>query len=163
MDEPTTSLENEFPSVDLAYPIAMSSFEWAHKRFEAVEARAQAALTFAATATIAVIPLALTKGLPASSPWLIGAVLAFLAGVVLATWARVGGRMNLVSPAILFEKWLHLPPWEFQKDMIYFSGQAWDANRVLVTLKQRLVILATLTFAFETILVVVWVGAGVVR
>ena len=147
---------SEYPGVALAYDLACNSFDWANRRLEAVEGRAQSVLTFASTVTIAVIPLAVTRGLPARSAWLWLALAAFVAGVALATVARVRGRLHLISPALLFEKWLHKDDWEFKKDMIFFAGESFEANRAMVGMKHRLTIVATVMFAVEAVLVVVW-------
>ncbi len=55
MSNSTDNLAQEYPSVDLAYPFAISAYDLAQKRLDAMESRLQTLIGFAATATLGIV------------------------------------------------------------------------------------------------------------
>ncbi len=148
--------EKAYPSVHLAYDLALASYEWAEKRLEAADSRAQTLLALATTVTLAFVPLALQRGLSARSAWFILAIIAFASGIVLGMTARLQGSLRLIAPKALYEAWLHYSHWEFKKNLIYWAGEHFELNRALINRKGRLLTAASLSFLVEAALLLSW-------
>src|SRR5882762_6930062 len=93
------------PSLDLAYTIALSSYDVAQKRLEAVEKRLQEILAFIATITFGGIAVFANKGYHFKSFLFIGAMVACLVGLLLGTYARLHGYLVLIKPSVLHDKY----------------------------------------------------------
>lgn len=151
--------EKTYPGVEFAYPFAVESYELALNRFEAMDSRIETLLAVFVTATLAVPVLITAKGLSVASYWLWAATASFIASIVIGLCGRLIGSLKVVDPQQLYEKFLHLPKWEFQKDFIYWAGQNYQSNRVQVERKHRLAVLMTFSFILEVLFLGVWGAA----
>ena len=158
-DDDVETLKKEFPSVDLAYPIAVASYEVAAKRLDTVDGRLQTILAFIVTVSLAVPSVAGGRGLPFGSAWFYTAVGVFLAAVALGTYARLAGKLRVLKPSNLYEGWLDLPEWTFKKDMIYFAGEDFVKNLRLVNFKWKCSVVVTILFVAEAVCLAAWVAA----
>src|SRR6266496_1028555 len=147
MSNSTDNLAQEYPSVDLAYPFAISAYDLAQKRLDAMESRLQTLIGFAATATLGIVTAASGKGHEFHSRWFVAAMAASAVGIVAATYARLVGELKVLNPQTLYEEWLSYTEWEFKKNLVYFSGQAFVENIALVNRKVALPCLAR-SFSF---------------
>jgi hypothetical protein len=144
-DEPKP-LSEQYPSVELAYPIALASYEIAAKRWEAVDGRLQTVMAIG-TALVLAAPAAFKAlNITASKSWLLASLALYLAGCMVGIYARLLGRLVILSPTVLYEKWLHLGPWEFKKDLIYFAGEHQRENIATLEKKQRLAVVMIAAF-----------------
>lgn len=150
----------EYPGTDLAYELAVDSYEPLIRRLDVIDGRLQAIMSFAAT-TIAVIPsVASTRNLSFRSPWF---WIAFVsAGLVigLGSHARHKGEIKLIHPSKLYQKWLNYQPDKFKLTFIYWAGQHWELNNNLNTWKWRWSVAITILFFLEAVALVVWVVAA---
>ena len=155
-------IEQDYPSVELAYEHVAQAYEYAIRRLDAVDGRIQTMQTFAVTLTLAVPAFARAAfgTVDASSVWFVLAIAAFIALVSIGVVARSMGHISLVDPSVLFEKYLDCRPWEFKKDMIFFAGEHARANHKLIRKKGRAVSWMTALFLLETVLLVVWLVAA---
>jgi hypothetical protein len=80
-----TSDEQQYPGVELAYPIALDSYRVAQNRWEAVDVRIQSLLAVAATVTLATPAVFAAVGIGVRRDWFIAAIVCFVVG------ASVGG------------------------------------------------------------------------
>src|SRR5262245_46284805 len=110
--------ENDYPGVELAYPIALGSYETAINRFDAVDSKLNTLLTVAVTVSLAVPIWGNAKNLSFRSCWLIAAALCFVGGTVTVTCARLTGTLFLPDPRILYDSYLDLDQWNFKRHMI---------------------------------------------
>ncbi len=156
-DENIEELEKEFPSVELAYPLAVASYESASKRLDSVDGRLQTILAFIVTVSVAIPSIASGRGIPFQSYWFYASFFFFVSGIGVGIWARLYGNVRLITPTNLFQDWLRDSKWQFQKDMIYHAGQDFDANMKLVNQKWRCSVAVTLLFVLQAVCQTVWV------
>jgi hypothetical protein len=152
--------EREFPSVELAYPIALGSYETALKRLDAVDTKLNTLLTFAVTVSLAVPVLASTKNLSFRSIWFIAAAIAFALGVGVITFARLKGSLWLIDPRVIYDSYLDLDQWNFKRHTIDWAGDNWRHNQRLINRNGMLASVAAILFALEAVAVGAWVVAA---
>jgi len=144
------------PSVDLAYPLALTSYDVAQKRLEAVEKRLQEILGFAVTISLGTIALFANKNYVFTS-WLFWAAMAAcLSGLVIGTYARVQGYLVLIKPSVLQEKYVALPEPVFKSYFIETAAKHWGINAGLVNRKGKFTSVAVVCFVAEIILLILW-------
>src|SRR5438445_9274129 len=111
----TEETQDTLLGIEAAQVVVLPSYQWAMTRYEAADSRIQGFISFAATITLG-IP-ALVHGLDSGKSFhsfaLYLAVGLFFLVFILGTWARVSGSFLLVSPAILYSKWLGYSYQEF--------------------------------------------------
>lgn len=156
-DTPTTKI---LPSIELAYPLAIASYETAQKRLEAVEKRLQEVMAFAIALTLAVITVLAGKNYNFRTHGFYTAVICFLLGIGICFYARLSGHLIVISPKKLFDNFVEMPTREFQRQGIYFAGKNWEINNQTLLRKSRLTNLAVFFFTVEFILLGIWAMAA---
>lgn len=151
------NLENDYPSIELAYPIAIASFDMAARRLDIVDGRLQTILAFIVTVSAAVPSVASGRGIHFTSGWFYLALTLFIICLAIGTYARLAGELVVLSPTTLFNEWLGEPKAVFQKDIIHYAGKAFTANLKLIRWKWRCSVWMTILFALEVVALVVWV------
>jgi hypothetical protein len=149
--------EQTYPSVDLAYQIAIASYDSAVKRLDTIDGRIQTILAFIVSITVAVPSIGGARGISFNSGWFISALVATVAAIGIGIYARLVGDIQLLSPARLYDGWLHLPESEFKKNLIYCAGQDFRANTALVQRKWNLMVWVIILFLLEALGLLVWV------
>lgn len=150
--------EREFPGVEFAYPLALSTYETMQKRMDAVENRLQTLIGFATTISLALIAAVSGKGFDFHS-WLFYAAIAlYAAGVGVGYCARLWGSLQLFDPSKAYRKSLGWPEWEFKKNAIFLAGQAFTANRRVINIKGWLTAAAATLFLSEAVCLAVWLA-----
>lgn len=139
----------DYPSVELAYPIALSSYETLLKRVDAQESRAQAFLAFVVAITVAVPAIASAGGISLKSTWFFVAISLFVLSALINVFGRLHGDIYLINPARVYETELHKTPWQFRKDAIYFAGQDYQRNNALILRRHRLSVWMMAVFVAE--------------
>ncbi len=142
-------------SVDLAYDIALSSYDLAQKRFEAMENRIQTTIAFATGITVALC--ATLKGIPFRSAWFYLAVAAFVAAVATGTHARIKGSLKVMLPKELSENWLEYSEADFKKYFVKWAGEHFEENRITINHKGTLAAIMSWLFFAEAIFLAAWV------
>ena len=119
------AIEQDYPSLDLAYEQGVRSYGEVAERLSVVHSRLDSIQSVVVTLTLAVptVALAAEKDPDFGSGWLIGAIALALLTVVLGLWARAWSGLILIDPADLYENSLHLSPAEFKKESLYWAGQ----------------------------------------
>ena len=148
----------EYPGTDLAYDIAVESYALAERRRDAVHQRSEVFLSFATTVTVAapVVVASVFADPDFRSPLLLAAGGVYLALVVLALVVRPLGSLRQISPKLLYEGWLHLPPAAFKRQMIYWAGVHSDQARRRTWLLAQIANAMVLFFVVEGTLFLVW-------
>lgn len=152
--------EKEFPSVELAYPIAINAYEVALKRLDTMDGRLQTIVAFAISVFGGFVSYASGSKIAFCSCWFVIATASCVLAVGLGVYGRLSGDVRMLKPSNLFAGWLSNEQWEFQKDMIYHAGKAFDENMTLVTNKWRISVNVTILFAIEVAGLTVWVLVG---
>src|SRR5690242_8964483 len=117
-----------YPSIDIAYSVSMGTYEWMAKRFDALDSKIQTVMAIAVSATFAVPVALVALRLSPSRNVVYAALIFFGLAVWVAIHARLRGSMRMISPAIMYEKWLTMSEPEFKKNAIYFAGQHFEHN-----------------------------------
>lgn len=152
-------LAHDFPSVALAYPLAVASYDLAQKRLDVVEGRLQTLLAFVASVTIAVCAAAPGKNLSFSSGWFVAAMVACLLGLALGVRTRLSDKLWVIDPGVLSEKWLHFSEWQFRRNVIHLSGKHFEKNAAVIARKGFYTSMTALIFLLEAICLGVWIAA----
>jgi len=152
--------ERKFPSVELAYPIAVTAYEVALKRLDTMDGRLQTIVAFAVSVYGGFVSFASGSRISFASCWFLVATLLCIFAVGLGIYGRLSGNVRMLKPSHLYAEWLSDNKWEFQKDMIYHAGKAFDENMSLVASKWRTSVYVTVLFAIEVAGLTVWVLVG---
>lgn len=151
--ETLKSDQTKFTGVELAYPIALATYETAQKRLDVIDTRIQTLLGIGVTISLP-IPVLVRAGF--QSKWFYAAVVCFVTALIVGSVARLRGHIMLPHPTELYDKWLHYSDWEFKKNLIYFAGQHYEANRLLAEQRGRLAAITAVLFLVELVLLAVW-------
>jgi hypothetical protein len=157
-DPTEQNLQQTYPAVSLAYPIALNSYEWAQKRKEQLDSRAQTLLVLFA-GFIFIVPLLIAKRIPAitfRSSWFILAMIAFVAAVVAGIAARMAGALHLLDIRTVHNKMLHMSDWEFQHTVTYNAAQDMRFNHDSLYHKKELTLRMLRLFLVGYALLFVW-------
>ncbi|MGE3074474.1 MAG: hypothetical protein AB7N24_14605 [Dehalococcoidia bacterium] len=148
-----------YPGVDFAYDLVGPSHEWMTARLEAIDSRLDSMQNLVATVTIAapVLAGAIKEKPDFGSLWFIAAMGIFAAIVLAGITVRAFGKVMAFSPTELYAKYLHYDEWEFKKNLIYWGGKNFDANRRLISLRAFVANVMGIGFLAEAACLVVWV------
>ena len=148
--------ENKYPSIDLAYPIALSTYEALYKRNDAIDTKIQNSLTVSITIFLALVSVGKFLKLSMLSVWFITGSVLMLVSVGINLFARIYGEMRTLNPNKFYQKWLWKNHEHFMKDFIFFSGEDYSHNNKVVSDKWRLHVFSLISFIFALCLLVVW-------
>jgi hypothetical protein len=156
------ALEEGYPGVKSAYDFVGPSYQLMAARFEAADNRLSALLTLVSSVTLGVPLLARTANpdISFTSSWFRIAITTFILSAVVGVVGRVSGGVELPNPAIFYNRSLHLSEWEFQKDALYFAGEAFKANASVIQAKGNIAFLQTVLWLIEVLCLVTWLGWG---
>jgi hypothetical protein len=143
-----------FPGIELAYPLALESYQLAMTRFEAVNSRIQTILGFGMTFTIAVPTLLSALTIKMRAGWLCAAICLFVLAAAVGVIGQLKGRLMMITPKILYEYWLQLPAVEFKKNLIFSAGQHLERNAKLIARKQYFLVASTAIFFLDALCLV---------
>lgn len=137
----------------------LPSYQWMLQRIESADSRLQAVVTFIATTTFAFPALAATirDDITFSGHWFILAMVCAAVAIVTGIVARIRGGVKLVNPDRLYNNWLDYSPWEFRKNALYWAGQDFRTNAVLIGRKALMVTIITGLFIAEMLFLLLWI------
>ncbi len=147
----------KYPSVELAYPIAVNSYETLSKRNDAIDTKTQNSLTFFITFFVAAVTLANMQALNFHSPFFVLSSVFIVIAAVCNLTSRIYGSLKTLNPMNFYEKYLFKTPLEFQKDFIYFAGQDYAHNNRMILIKWRWHLASIISFLIAVMLLVLWV------
>jgi hypothetical protein len=150
-------LARDYPGVDLAYDLAVGSYDSVIKRLDIIDGRLQTIMAFAATTTALVPTVAGARMITFHSTLLYLAIACFALQLFVGTYARLCGTVLMLNPANFYQKWLDWSPWEFKKNFIYWAGEDFRENVALVRKKWALSVTISILFFLEAALLVAWV------
>ena len=142
---------NQYPSVDLAYPLAVQSYDFMVKRIDAMEARIHSTIGLGVSLTFA-IPVALKAfDLQYRQGWMVATGVMFLLAILLSIVARLFGTISLVSPTTLYNDWIQYPEDHFKQQFVLRAGEHADANVSLLNTRHKLLCGAIFLFLLEAL------------
>lgn len=149
-------LESDYPSIKLAYPIAVESYKIAVSRFDALDTKIQNMMSFALTAFL-IIPTVGNFNRVSFNSWLFAtSMFLLIVSLTISIIARKNGRVKLLDPKAIYEGWLHLPPIQFQKDLIYFAGSDFDQTISLNERKWKMNLISLTFFSVALLAGLLW-------
>jgi len=151
---------NTYPGVDLAYPIAVASYDVALRRLDVMDGRLQTLMAFIVAVSAAVPSVAANRGIHFRSYWFYAALTSFVIAVAIGTYASLTGKIKVLKPENAFNHWLHKPDWEFKKDFIAYAADDFQANINSVEFKWRCSVFITMLFFVQAVFLSLWVVAG---
>lgn len=145
--EPVT--KENYPSLDLAYEIALESFRIGERRFDGSGERAERLLSLIVAVNAVGMPLLASKGATIGTIWIVVAVCLLAGAMGLAMCARSAGKFTTLSPGELREKWLTLPQDRFKADLIGAAQAVLDDNSAVIDKRWRFQRCATICLILE--------------
>ena len=158
-DEHAEPSEATWPAVHVAYDFVGSSYASIMQRLDAANSHLETLQTFAASITLAapILAASVVKDVDFRSPGFVSALSIFTAVIVIGAVARVRGTVELITPQVLYDHWLHYSEWEFKKNAVYWAGRHFDASRSVVNNKARAAFGMTVLLLLEMGLLLAWV------
>jgi hypothetical protein len=159
---PPEKLEKDFPSISLAYELAVTSYDTLLKRLENVDGKIQSVLTISVTVMALSPALATARALSFRSVWFTIAIAAATLVLALGSYARLWGAPRVLNPNHLFTEFLDYQQIEFKKNMIDCCGQDFDHNYMILSRKWLFSVLVTALFFIQVLALVAWAAAKAV-
>jgi hypothetical protein len=152
------NFEKRFKSVNLAYEIAVDSYDVLAKRLDSIDGRLQTMLALFASATVAVLAIAANRNLHFHSRWFYAAIGAMALAVTVTIIARLYGTIDVLDPSKLnTDKWLQCTEWEFKNLVIQAGALAFANNKRLIDVKWALALIVIATFSLGALCLTMWV------
>ena len=151
------SIEKKYPSVHLAYEIAMKSYDEAMKRSDVADDAIDKLRSWITTVNLAFIAWMLPR--LSVNLWFVISIAIFVLIIVLSVLAKSRGALLLPSPRELYNKYLHWSEWEFKKNMTYWAAEHFEKNKAYVAKKARYIVIIFTLFLLEVETMVSWVLA----
>lgn len=159
LEQVKESKKNEHPSIEVAYDLAVKSYDLAERRLQIVEGRNEKILGFVSALTLAVVAFLAgsnsTKLNLNSCLFIIGLIFgvsSLLAGLLV----MLAGRVKVVDIKRIKEQWVHLKVIDFKKEMIIASSNHYDENCKLIERKALITSISAILFVLEIIFLVIW-------
>ena len=153
-------LEKRFPSIPLAYPLAVASYDQAVKRLDGVDSKNLQLLSFCLAAFLVFPTVANAHKLSFQSYWFYLAFTSVLISICLSAFAFKHGRIPLITPTKLFKDMLDLPDIVFKKDMIFHAGADFEKICNLTEKKWKLNTASLVFFLLAVILATIWLATA---
>ncbi|MGB7209319.1 MAG: hypothetical protein WBD27_11710 [Pyrinomonadaceae bacterium] len=157
MKNPKQIDEAKFPSVELAYPIAVDSYDVAIKRLDLMDGRLQTLLTIIVTFFAAFVTIGNYQKADFSSYLFAISVIVFFVNVAAGIYARLAGSVKLLNPDNLYKDWLADSEWEFKKNMIYFASMSFTENMTEVYTKWQFSVWLSFGLFLQAVCQLAWV------
>lgn len=116
-------LEKDFPSLELAYNIAIASYETSQKRMDAVDSKTQSLTALCITSFIALPTIARAWNVTFQSFFFYASMLLIFVSIIFSIISLRVGTVDRLDPSKLWDdEWLDYPRGQFMKDAIYHAG-----------------------------------------
>ncbi len=149
--------ETKYPSVDMAYDLAVQSYDSLHRRWDAINGLFHALLSVAITLALAMPILARALSLSLGTYWALAALGVFVLNVLCCLYGRHSDSLVVINPKTIYDRYLHLSHWEFQKNVTYFAGKDFTTNVKAVKRKWTISLYATVLLCLGVSLVFLWI------
>ena len=149
--------ETKYPSVDLAYDLAVKSYGTIQQRWDAMNRLFHSLLSVAIPLALAMPILAKALSLSLRTYWTVAALVIFVLIAVCCLYGRQSGSLIMPNPERIYDRYLHYPHWEFKKNVSYFAGKDFMKNVKTIERKWMISLCATVLLCLEVILVVLWI------
>jgi hypothetical protein len=156
--EKEANKEEKFPSRELAYEIAMRSYDLLTKRHEVIDAKIQSSLTVGLTLFVALCTFAKFKNIPFNMKSFIFAAVFIILSILINLYSRVYGEVQHIDPGIVHKKWIEKDIISFQVHAVYFAGEAYQKNKQVLHNKWLMHITSLLFYSISILLLILWLA-----
>ena len=152
------------PSLDLAYELAMRSYDAMAAQIESANRHLDAIQSLAVTLTLAVpvVAASFTESLDREvfrDETFVAALTAFGAGFVVTLSARAYAGLTVLDARALYDfEWYAFAPSDFQITAMYWAALHMRRNQTLVFVKSWAAIAAALLLVLEAALLILWLA-----
>lgn len=152
------TVEQNYPSVDLAYDITLKSYDWAIQRYDAIDNTIDKLLGWISSITLGVIAIVATKEPQPNFQDCAFYVAMFFFGITVVSGVatKVWGSLSLINPQDVYNKYLTLVKSDFKKKVVFFGGKAFKRNQTIVNHKGKVSILMIGCFIGEMVAIGYW-------
>ena len=153
------NLERKYPSVSLAYDLAIKSYDLAVSRADAMDSKIQSLVSLSCALTFAIPIVARSLKLDLSSPWFVAIIATFVIGIVVSIAGRLciyRGNLIVIDPDKLYKNNLLQSEWEFKRDLAYYAGKHFKHNVSLVNGRWRCAVIISSLLVAEVLLMAFW-------
>lgn len=149
------TMHEEYPAVQWAYDFVLPSYDWALRRFDAIQGKIQNIMAVS-TAVIVGVP-ALESGSPDfTSHWFLLALAYFAVLLGYGLFARSSESVRLLHPGELYANYLDCSEWKFKQSMIFYAAENYDLNRARVEQKWALLNCMIILFVLQVGFLLAW-------
>ena len=152
-------LSSKYPSVSLAYDLAIKSYDSAVERANNMDSKIQSLISLSCALTFAIPVVSRNLQINLDSYWFWVIIITFVVTVFVGLVGRFlmfKGDLRYFDPGKLYENNLHLSEWEFKKDFIYYAGPSFKWNTRLVHSRWYCALAMSFLLALEVLLMVIW-------
>jgi hypothetical protein len=150
----------EESDADLAYPLAVNSYQDTAREVNTMDARLQTLLAWATTVSLAFIAAVAGRGYKLSSGWFITAAITFMIGAGCSIFALFRGQLWGLDPGVINARYLGLSSQEFKRKFVEEAGSSYEKNTHLLIWKRRLAMAAATIFLVELACLALWAVAS---
>lgn len=149
---------NQWPAIETAFPIAVSSYDQVLKRSDALDSQINTLLIWASASTAAAVNVLATRyNLPLNVWQFYWALIAFALGVAICIVPRFFNQIKLLDPGRIHEHFLDAKREEFMAEIICHAADDHASNKNYLWWKAALATASLVCFAAEAVLLVSWV------
>lgn len=150
--EQEKSLEEQYPSVSLAYDLAKDSYNTAMKRFDEANEGFEKIRTWITTMTFAFLAWKIPNASIGTFNFFFFTGLAIFVFIIFLTiYGKSIGSVEMPSPKKLWDERLHQDEWTFKKDFIFLAIQDSKKNKDCVNKKLNVAIFIFIFFLLESV------------
>lgn len=149
-------IETKYPSVDLAYDIAIDSYEIMRQQWNAMNSIFPILISISTSAIIAVPVIAKTfgivlVGLHAQASIILGCV-----AIVVGFLGRLHGTVRILNPQVLYDSKIQKQTGLFKREMIWLAGQDFNENNKRIYEKWQFAVVVIFFLTGQTIALISW-------
>ena len=155
----TQDMEQKYPSVSLAYDLAIKSYDRAVEQANNMDSKIQSLISLSCALTFAIPVVSRSLQINLASRWFWVIIITFVVTVFVGLAGRFlihKGNLRYFDPGKLYKNNLHLSKWEFKKDFIYYAGPSFKWNTRLVHNRWYCALAMSFLLALEVLLMVIW-------
>ncbi len=153
-----SNVEVKFPSINLLYDIAISTYELSLKRYDAIENRIQSILVIVLQTTLLFISIGIGLKIQLVSPWILLGVVYGIIAVGIGIYSKTFGEIKYLTTKKyeVIETFAKKSEFDFKNQIIQDSYKHFNENKRLIDQKHDLLIGILLSFSLEILSLLFW-------
>lgn len=149
--------KEKYPSVDLAYKIAIASFEVMSKQWHSINSLLHALLSISLSFVVAVPLIAKAANITVTDKRVI-AILVFCGLTAICCMiGRLRGSLRVIDPGALYAHAIQKEQEMFKRDMVHSAGKEFKTNQQRIKNKWYISLTATVFLVCQILALVFWI------